>query len=89
MDSGAFRLGLGGLVLTVALTSNLVISTEIPEYYRAHEHFPSKNQVCTEENAGPRAGIYCYGRILEAVMAMRLYNDSKTFVGKIFGIKKF
>lgn len=70
-----------GLVLTVALSSNFVVS-EIPDFYRTHEFFVGKaEQVCSEENAGPRANVYCKGRILEAVMAMRLYNDSKTFVG--------
>jgi hypothetical protein len=71
-----------GLVLTGALSSNFVIS-DIPDFYRAHEFFPEGDQVCTEKNVGARANIYCQGRILEAVMATKLFDDSKTFVGEL------
>jgi hypothetical protein len=77
--------GMRSLILSVAITSQLV-GANIPEFYRSHEFFPHGNQVCSRENAGPRADIYCRGRILEAVMAMHLYNDSKTFVGEFVGI---
>ncbi|WKX94945.1 hypothetical protein Q1695_011861 [Nippostrongylus brasiliensis] len=39
-----------------------------------------KVETCDEHNAPGRYMIYCSGKLLEAVMAVKLYNDSKTFV---------
>ncbi|KAI6204877.1 hypothetical protein M3Y94_00728100 [Aphelenchoides besseyi] len=60
----------------------IVCGGEIPDYYKVNDHFPSKFQVCDNSTAGPRAQIYCSGRLLEAVMAFNLFNDSKTFVDR-------
>ncbi|VDP10386.1 unnamed protein product [Heligmosomoides polygyrus] len=39
-------------------------------------------EVCDEFNAPGRYMIYCSGKLLQSVMAVKLYNDSKTFVDK-------
>ncbi|VDO77321.1 unnamed protein product [Heligmosomoides polygyrus] len=69
--SAAFR----GLHLTRKLSQRIIA------------HLPTvgqkdKVEVCDEFNAPGRYMIYCSGKLLQAVMAVRLYNDSKTFVDK-------
>ncbi|KAI6192146.1 Trehalase [Aphelenchoides bicaudatus] len=76
MSGGSF--GLRTFVLSAAITQ--LVGANIPDFYRAHDFFAEGDQVCNRDNAGARADIYCRGRILEAVMAFRLFNDSKTFV---------
>lgn len=71
-------------VLLLALVAT-VFPMEISGYYLTNQNSQTADQVCTESEVGPRAKIYCYGRILESVMAFDLYNDSKTFVGEFFG----
>ncbi|KAI6192147.1 Trehalase [Aphelenchoides bicaudatus] len=68
------------LVLSILFVK--VYSDTIPEYYRTHDAFKDEDHVCNRQIVGERAGIYCHGRILESVMALKLYNDSKTFVDK-------
>jgi hypothetical protein len=50
-------------------------SSEYLDYYKVSEHLNAldQEQACDSE-------IFCRGRLLEAVMSFKLFNDSKTFV---------
>ncbi|KAI6204901.1 Trehalase [Aphelenchoides besseyi] len=80
MAPSGMTFGIHVLILTTTVA--VARENEIPDYYKVTDHFPSKFQACDNSTAGPRAQIYCSGRLLEAVMAFKLFNDSKTFVDR-------
>ncbi|ETN76215.1 alpha,alpha-trehalase, partial [Necator americanus] len=50
--------------------------------WEAEDKVRNKTQTCDQHSAPGRYMIYCSGKLLEAVMATRLYPDSKTFVDR-------
>ncbi|CAB3404845.1 unnamed protein product [Caenorhabditis bovis] len=54
-------------------------STEIAELI-AQDYFTGSVLACDNNTAPGRYMVYCSGRLLQAVMAVRLYEDSKTFL---------
>ncbi|CAJ0604764.1 unnamed protein product [Cylicocyclus nassatus] len=50
--------------------------------WEAEERVLNKTQTCDASNAPGRYMIYCSGKLLQAVMAVKLHDDSKTFVDR-------
>ncbi|KAI6209128.1 Trehalase [Aphelenchoides besseyi] len=70
---------LGGIQIVFFLVP-IVFGDQIPDHYKVHKFFPAGEQACDNSTAGPRHRVFCSGRLLEAVMAFNMYEDSKTFV---------
>ncbi|CAD6195854.1 unnamed protein product [Caenorhabditis auriculariae] len=56
------------------------LSSEEITAFMKQDFFTDAIATCDNETAPNRHAIYCSGRLLQAVMAVRLYKDSKTFL---------